>query len=93
MNLDDYLTPEEQDRFKRTLEHFLSHPDYATGDEQGLTFEKVTFGQPLPLEVVVRDWRTALNNGTGGRVYRQGDCYAIYEKLYESGLIGPESNP
>ena len=69
---------------------FLAHPDYAEGNEQGLTFGKLTFGSPLPLEIVLRDWRADLNNGDGGCVYKRGDCYAIYEKLHASGMITPE---
>lgn len=80
----DILMPAELDRLRKTLRHFLNDPDYATGDEQGLSFDQLEFGQALPLEIVIRDWKTELNGGSGGRETRSGDCYDIYLKLYEN---------
>lgn len=87
MDITNFLTPEELAHVKRTMEHFLRHPDYATGEERGLTFEQLQYGEPIPMELVLRDWRSADHNGQGKRVYMQGDCYPIYVKLYETGIM------
>jgi hypothetical protein len=42
---------------------------------------------------VIRDWKTALNDGTGGRDPRNGDCYSIYLKLYEGNVTMDEIDP
>jgi hypothetical protein len=81
----DILTPDELQLLKRTISHFLKDPDYATGEETGRSFRTLEFGHPLPLEVVIRDWRAELNEGPGGRDQRNGDCFSIYVKLYEAG--------
>lgn len=86
-NINDVLTASERGRLRSTIIQFLRSPDYAIGDETGHSFETLEFGQPLPLEVVIRDWRTDLNDGTGGRDYRKGDCFDIYVKLYETGML------
>src|SRR5436305_378041 len=82
----DILTQGELELLRRTIHHFLQDPDYATGDETGHTFRTLEFGQALPLELVIRDWKTAADGGTGGREYRNGDCYALYLKLYEGDI-------
>jgi len=87
MEVAEILSPEELALLKRTLQHFLRKPDYATGTESGLTFDKLEHGQPLPLEIVIRDWSTALNGGGSRQTQNGGDCYEIYTKLYESGLM------
>ena len=65
------------------MKHFLDNPDYATGEEEGVSFSSVSFGDPLPLEIVIRDWVKELEGGTGGLNYKKGDCFLIYKKLYE----------
>ena len=39
-NIEQLLPPEELALAKATLVHFLNDPDYATGDETGLSFKK-----------------------------------------------------
>ncbi|HXN48165.1 MAG TPA: hypothetical protein VN893_16070 [Bryobacteraceae bacterium] len=84
------LTPNELQLLKQTITHFLQNPDYATGEETGRTFRSLKFGQPLPLEIVIRDWRTDLNEGTGGRDERNGDCFKTYIELCEAGEVNPD---
>jgi hypothetical protein len=84
--LTDILTHDDVSLLRRTISHFLRHPDYATGEETGRSFRTLEFGHPLPLEIVIRDWRTELDDGTGGRDERNGDCYSIYLKVYEGDL-------
>jgi hypothetical protein len=91
--ISDVLTHAEVDLLRRTIGHFLRDPDYATGEETGRSFQTLEFGQPLPLELVIRDWRTELDDGTGGREYRNGDCYPIYLKLYEGDIAIADINP
>ncbi len=38
-------------------------------------------------KLVIRDWKTELDDGTGGREYKNGNCYDIYLKLYEGGQM------
>src|ERR1035437_3067070 len=89
----DVLTPDEVALLRRTIGHFLSDPDYATGKEKGRSFRKLQFGQALPLEIVIRDWKTELDDGTGGRVERNGDCYSIYLKVYEGSIALDDIDP
>jgi hypothetical protein len=85
MNMDiQDLTEEQRVRIKRTLDHFLKNPDYATGDETGYSFESLEFGQALPMEIVLRDWNTKADDGRGSRILNGGDCYDIYKLLYET---------
>lgn len=90
MDISDVLTAEEVALVRRTLDHFLADPDYAEGDETGVSFGLLAFGSPLPMEIVLRDWRIDQADGSGGREVRQGDCYVIYTKLYESDLVQPD---
>jgi len=87
MEVTEIVSRQELALIKRTLTHFLRNPDSATGTETGLTFDKLELGQPLPLEIVLRDWNTALNDGRGKRAHHGGNCYEIYKTLYESGLM------
>ena len=80
----DILSSEDFALMKRAFEHFLSDPDYATSEETGLSFQGLEFGQALPLEINLRDWNTSLD---GGREYRKGDCFRIYQLLYEEGAL------
>ena len=36
---------------------------------------------------MIRDWKTELDDGTGGREYKNGNCYDIYLKLYGGGQM------
>lgn len=90
IKLEDYLSQDDLDLVKKTLDHFFQDPDYATGEEQGLTFEELSFGDPLPFEIVLRDWNTSLNNGKGGRELNNGDCYRIYKIIHEEGGISDD---
>lgn len=82
----DLLSEEEWARLKRTLEHFQSEPDFATGEERGMSFDRLEFGQKLPLEIVLRDWRTDLDEGKGDRAYFDGTCFDIWVKLNRAGI-------
>lgn len=79
------LSPDELELVKRTMSHFLRDPDYATGEERGHSFRKLRFGQPLPLEIVLRDWCTSADEGRGSRALNGGDCFRIYKRLFEKG--------
>ena len=85
--LEQILSDHELARVQKTVLNFLQNPDYATGEEQGRSFERLSVGETLPLEIVLRDWNTRLNNGRGGRQRNKGDCYSIYKVLYEDGRI------
>jgi hypothetical protein len=87
MGIADILSADELALVKSTMGHFLANPDYATGEERGLTFDRLQYGTPLPMELVLRDWCTSLDEGRGGMSSLEGDCYAIYLKLYESGRM------
>jgi hypothetical protein len=89
----DVLTHDEVELLRRTISHFLRDPDYATGEERGRSFRTLEFGQALPLEIVIRDWRTELDGGTGGRVERNGDSYSIYLKIYEGDIAIDDIEP
>lgn len=39
------------------------------------------------MEIVLRDCCPGLDDGKDSMAYMQGDCYQIYVKLYESGLM------
>ena len=86
LKIEEVLNADELKLVKKTMTNFLENPDYATGGEEGLTFDTLKFGQPLPMEIVLRDWKTELNEGTGGREYRAGDCFEIYKKLYKGDI-------
>ncbi len=88
--IEDILTGNEIALVRQTLKHFLMDPDYASGEEDGITFDELEFGQSLPLELVLRDWNSDLYEGTGGMDFQNGDCYRIYKKLY---LGTPSNNP
>ena|SRR5579871_6481004 len=89
----DVFTHPEIEQLRRTISHVLHHPDYATGEEVGRSFHTLEFGQPLPLEIVIRDWRTELEDGTGGREEGNCDCYSTYPKLYEGGITMDDLGP
>ena len=86
LKIEEVLNADEIRLVKKTMTNFFENPDYATGEEEGLSFDTLEFGQPLPMEVVLRDWRVELNEGTGGRKFRAGDCFEIYVKLYEGDI-------
>ena len=86
-SITDILSANELNQAPRTIVHFLQHPGDATGEETGRSFRTLSFGQPLPLELVLGDWRTALNEGTGGREHRNGDCFSIYRKVYGNDAV------
>lgn len=87
LKITDILSLEEIVAVRRTIGHFMQHPDYATGEETGRTFRKLACGQPLPLEIVLRDWQTGMDERRGGRDLRNGDCYRIYLKVYENPAV------
>ena len=89
----DVLTHDEVELLRRTISHFSRDPDYATGEETGRSFRTLEFGQALPLEIVIRDWRTELDDGTGGREERNGDCYGSYLKLDEGDMAIDDIDP
>ena len=69
---------------KHSLEHFLSDPDYASGNG------KVSFGSALGLESVLRDYDCTLNDGDGGFKGNKGDCRKIYKAIELGNLTEDE---
>jgi len=69
---------------KHSLEHFLSDPDYASGNG------KVSFGSALGLSSVLRSYDCTLNDGDGGLKDNKGDCVKIYRAIVKGNLTEDE---